>query len=101
MTGALAGDLISCTLPPGVMKAAIYVQVVERQFRYLTYFVWCRYDKSPKSLRQIPEDFFHTASAPPRPHTGPPGPGHAVPGNVRWNFVPRKASRKSIRKGLL
>ena len=48
MTGALAGDLISCTLPPGV-KEAIYERVEERQFRYLTNFVWCRYDKSPKT----------------------------------------------------
>ena len=55
------------------------------------------------SLRQIPEDFFPTASAPPRPHTGPRYPGtfggifHAVPGNVRWNFVPSIPSIRTIR----
>ena len=48
MTGALAGDLISCTLPGGV-KVGIYERVVERQFRYHTNFVWCRYDKSAKT----------------------------------------------------
>ena len=48
MTGALAGDLISCTLPGGV-KVGIYERVVERQFRYHTNFFWCRYDKSPKT----------------------------------------------------
>ena len=42
------------------------------------------------SLRQIPGDFLPTASPPSRPHTAGPGPGHAVPGNVRWNFVPEK-----------
>ena len=48
MTGALAGDLISCTLPGGV-KVGIYLRVVERQCRYHTNFFWCRYDKSPKT----------------------------------------------------
>ena len=35
------------------------------------------------SLRQIHGDFLPTASPPSRPHTAGPGPGHAVPGNVR------------------